>query len=1134
MTQDRPSPASEIAGVMPPPDKAPRDEAARLAALASLDILDTAPEPHFDAVCRVARRIFGVGGAFVALMGEESVWLKTPCTLIPTTAPRREVFCHAVIEQGEPIVARDTREDPRFRHLEAVKGDNAIRFYAGIPLALTPGLPVGTFCLVDTAPRDLTDDEFATFADLAETVTAHLRLALADSERARQAVSAKAREAVIVKQTGEIEVRARAQESADAQLMMAEWLASIGTWQVTLADGRVTWSPGLYRITGLDPTVPPPVLAQLESLYHPDDRLRVNAVVREAVVGGGSFAYEARVLRPDATVRDVIVRGVCRKEPDGAVTGLVGVLIDVTETRRVEDAFRRSDVRYRGLAESLPLLVWTMRVSDGEATYVNTQFRAYYGAIGATRVERLARNHPDDAAAMEAAWRQALASKNGYTGQWRIRRHDGVYRWHQISVSPILLDANGDILEWLGTALDVDDIVTARIAVEDARHLLRLALEAAGAGTWDWDMQTGIVTLGPESARMHGLGGGAAEPYTLSAAEWTSLVNPEDAGDAWNEVRRAIDARTTYAAQFRVGERWIYARGRTVFGKEGRPVRMVGLHLDITDSKATEAALRAATHDAETARAEAERASAAKSDFLAAMSHEIRTPLNSILGYAELLLDGESIHGEDRRRLNMIQHSGAALLTVVNDVLDFSKIEAGKLTLENVTFPLLSLIDAAISIIRGGALKSGLVIETELAPDLPQDVIGDPSRLQQVLLNLLNNAVKFTAVGSVILRVRREGTGLTPTGQRGDALRFTVTDTGIGISPAHQERLFRRFSQVDGSINRRFGGTGLGLAISHQIVGLMGGEIGVESREGEGSTFWFTLVLPREDKPSITSTATPANGRKAGVAEGPGPGGEGEGAKRRTLRLLLAEDVEVNRELACAVLEAEGYEVATAADGAEAFAAVEAAFAMDNGYDLVLMDVQMPGTDGLAATRRIRTLPLPACEVPIVAMTANVLPEQVGALYEAGMDDHVGKPFRRTELCATIEKWTEPGARKRISRPQPVQAPIPASDGLVHDATVLDAMRVKFGAARVDGLLDLLAGELSQRFRLAVTDRAEIAHDAHAMVSAAGMLGFADLSDLCRELEAAAHAGDDLSHLIRRLEVQRAKALRVIRTIRVA
>lgn len=1103
------------------------DEAARIEALAALGILGTAPEPHFEAVCRIARRVFGVAGAFVALMGEEQVWLKTPCELIPTTAPRRQTFCHFTVERGETVVARDTWDHPDFRDLAAVRGEQGIRFYAGIPLALEAGLVVGTLCLVDTAPRDFSEAETATFADLAETVVAHLRLAHANTERVRAAASAEAREAIIFKQNGEIELRARAQESADAQLMMAEWLASIGTWKVSLADGDVTWSPGLFRISGLDPRQPAPRFTQLANHYHADDRERVQTAVREAIAAGGSFAYEARILRPDATIRDVVVRGVCQSNPAGEVTGLVGVLIDVTEMRQVQDAVRRSDVRYRGLAESLPLLVWTMRVSDGEATYLNAQFRSYYGPIGAARSERLSRNHPDDAPAMNAAWERALATGQGYSGQWRIRRHDGVYRWHQISISPIVLDARGDILEWLGTALDVDDIVTARIAVEDARQLLGLALEAAGAGTWDWDMQTGVVSLAPESARMHGLDSAAGETRRLTAAEWTGLLNPDDAADAWNEVRRAIDSRTTYAAQFRVGERWIYARGRTVFGPGDRPMRMVGLHLDITDSKATEAALRAATHDAEMARAEAERASAAKSNFLAAMSHEIRTPLNSIIGYADLLLEGDTVRGEDRHRLGLIQSSGSALLTVVNDVLDFSKVNAGELTLEALTFPLVSVIEAAISIIRGGALKSGLAIEVDLAPDLPRFVVGDSSRLQQVLLNLLNNAVKFTPKGSVTLSVRREGDGQTFDGKWGVALRFAVTDTGIGIAPEDQARLFRRFSQVDGSISRRFGGTGLGLAISHQLVGLMGGAIGVESHEGKGSTFWFTLALPLGSEPALS--APQLVGAIAGMAPARTIGAPASEA--RSLRLLLAEDVAINRELACAVLESQGYEVAVAADGGEAFAAVEAAFAMGHDFDLVLMDVQMPGVDGLAATRRIRSLAPPACDVPIVAMTANVLPEQVKELLEAGMDDHVGKPFKRHDLCATIERWTAPGARRRPAKPEP-QAP--SHDPQTLDAEVLETMRSRFGQDRVDGLLDMLAGELSQRFRLAINDRQEIAHDAHAMVSAAGMLGFAGLSDLCRELEAAAHAGGDLSHLIRRLEVQRAKTLRIIRSIRAA
>ncbi len=421
----------------------------------------------------------------------------------------------------------------------------------------------------------------------------------------------------------------------------------------------------------------------------------------------------------------MVVRGVCREDGDAA--RLAGVLIDVTERRRAEDEVRRSELRYRGLAETLPILIWTMRVGDGQATYANAQFQAYYGPIGSDRAQRLARNHPDDAAAMEAAWTRAVATGEGFSGQWRIRRHDGVYRWHKVSLVPIRLDpADGAVLEWLGTALDVDDIVTARLAVEEARGLLGIALDAAEAGTWDWDMRTGLANLSPESARMHGLPE-TGLTHTITAADWTGLLHSEDVGDVWNEIRRAVETSTPYAAEFRVGDRWLYARGRTVFGPEGQPQRMVGLHLDITERKAAEAALRTATRDAEAARAEAERASAAKSEFLAAMSHEIRTPLNGILGYADLLLDEGHLGNEDRRRLELIQSSGAALLTVVNDILDFSKIEAGELTLDPVGFPLVSTVDAAVSIVRGSAIRSGLAIEARIDPALPGHVVGDPA-----------------------------------------------------------------------------------------------------------------------------------------------------------------------------------------------------------------------------------------------------------------------------------------------------------------------------------------------------------------------------------------------------------------------
>ncbi len=1110
----------------------PDIEADRLAALHALGILNTPPEPHFDAVCRTARRLFGVRSAFVALIDDTHQWLKTPCADVPARMPRAESFCQHTIRGDALLVVPDARLDPRFRDLALVTRADGIRFYAGVPLSLEQGLWVGTFCLADPEPRaTFSEADKAALRDLAEIVVAHLRLTEANARRGREIEQGAIREALIREQHREINARARAQEAVNHQLTMAEQLASIGNWRVEFADGQQVWSASLHAIAGRDLETPPPRLSDFAQIYHADDRAGIEAIVADAIAHRRSFDFEARLLRPDGQTRHVVVRGMVRG--DGAVGGLVGVLIDVTERRRAEDEVRRSALRYRGLAETLPLLVWTMRVGDGQATYANAQFHSYYGPIGPERAERLVRNHPEDAAAMEAAWNRAVETGTGYSGQWRIRRHDGVYRWHKIALIPIRLDpANGAVAEWLGTALDVDDIVTARLAVEEARGLLGIALDAAGAGTWDWDMRTGLATLSPESARMHGLPD-SGEPHTLAAADWTALLHPDDVGDVWNEIRRAVETSTAYTAEFRVGERWLYARGRTVFGPEDQPQRMVGLHLDITERKAAEAALRAATWDAEAARAEAERASVAKSEFLAAMSHEIRTPLNGILGYADLLLDESTIQNEDRRRLELIQSSGAALLTVVNDILDFSKIEAGELALDPVPFPLISIVDGTVSIVRGSAIRSGLAIEARIDQALPNFVVGDPGRLRQVLLNLLNNAVKFTPAGSVTVTVQREGEGLAPDGSPGDVVRFAVTDTGIGIAPAQQDRLFKRFSQVDGSISRRFGGTGLGLAISRHLVTLMGGEIGVESREGEGSTFWFRLILPRSAEVADANGAPASDDTAAARRSPPVVEAAAQTApKAAPLRLLLVEDVPLNQELACAVLESQGYAVDVAGDGAEAITAVGTSVAAGRAYDLVLMDVQMPLVDGLTATRRIRALAPPACDIPIVAMTANVLPAQIEELREAGMDDHVGKPFRRADLFATISRWTAPGARRPARSEEPRRRA--QIDSAILDAAVLGEMEVSFGSDRVSALLDLLANELSERFRPSETDRLQIAHDAHALVAAAGLLGFVGLSSLCREVEAAAHAGADLMPLIRRLEVQRATALRAIRQLRAA
>ncbi|MCE4223706.1 PAS domain-containing protein [Methylobacterium sp. C25] len=1116
----------------------PSVEADRLAALRALHILDTPSEEHFEAVCRTAKRMFGVPTALVSLVDADRQWLKNECSPGIQNLPRSVAFCDHTIRSDAVLVVADATRDPRFASNPLVTGATNLRFYAGAPLILRSGIRVGALCLIDTAPRSFTDDDVAALRDLAEIVVAHLRLHEANEQREREAETRRAREQVIEAQASQLRMREAALGDANRLLTLAETIAHVGHWRVSLADGATVWSDGTYGILGRDTAAPVPTLAEsLAEIYHLNDRERVSAIVAAAVQEGAVFAFEATIVRPDGEARDVAVSGICETGRDGDVVGLFGTILDITERKSAEAALAQSEARYRILADALPVLVWAAHTENGTATYTNTCFNDYYGPIGPSRADRRRRAHPDDVGRLDAAW---LGSRHGdrpFNVEVRLRRHDGIYRWHRIVMIPIAPSEEGMAAEWLGTALDVDDIITTQKRLEETGDLLRLAQEAADAGSWDFDMRAGIVALDREHQRLYGLP--EESELSVPTATWTGLVHPDDRVGVWDAVRRATDTHTDYVAEYRIiggaSERWMHACGRVLYDADDRPIRMVGLSFDVTERKQAEAALQSAIAAAEAARAEAERASEAKSEFLAAMSHEIRTPLNGILGYADLLLEGRRHSREDQRRLELIQGSGAALLTVVNDILDFSKIEAGQFELDPIAFALHGLVDNTVSIVRGSALKSPLSLACRIDPALPTFAFGDASRLRQVLLNLLNNAVKFTPAGSVTLSVEHEGSRVSATGETVEAMRFSVSDTGIGIAPEQLERLFKRFSQVDGSISRRFGGSGLGLAICRNLVTMMGGEIGVESEIGVGSTFWFTLALPRrESVPELASETLPLF---ATPESEPAAAHEDE----KPARVLLVEDVKINQELARAVLEIKGYRVDIVEDGADAVATVRATADGPNPYDVVLMDVQMPGMDGLTATRLIRQMHGHAGQVPIVAMTANVLPRQIDDLQAAGMDDHVGKPFKRAELYAAIERWV---GRERSRRTgQAASASTPAGTRpreAILDQDAFASIKERMGADRIQALLVLLEEELQARFAATdlqnsdVVDRAQLAHDAHAMVSAAGILGFVRLSRLCREVEAACHAGDDLVPLIRRLAELRGGAIQTIQELRAA
>ncbi|MGA7410649.1 MAG: ATP-binding protein [Bryobacteraceae bacterium] len=506
-----------------------------------------------------------------------------------------------------------------------------------------------------------------------------------------------------------------------------------------------------------------------------------------------------------------------------------------------------------------------------------------------------------------------------------------------------------------------------------------LATEANTDGLFDWDQLEGSCYLSPRWKEILGY---SDDDLPSHREEWLTRIHPADLAHVEAELQACSRGdKPQCSVEYRMRHRdghwlWICTRAAAVRDPAGQSLRLVGVNADITSSKQFELQLIEAKEAAEAA-------SRSKGDFLAIMSHEIRTPLNGVIGMTGLLLDTD-LSQRQLEFVTTIETSGAALLALLNDVLDLSKIEAGKLELERLPFNLPQLIRESAGFLADEARRKGLGLRSVIVGDLPVIVEGDPGRLRQILLNLLSNAVKFTEAGVITLEaslLNRNGDVAT--------LRFKVSDTGIGIQPEQQVRLFQSFTQADRSITRQYGGTGLGLAIVKRLVQLMEGDIEVHSVPQQGATFVFTI------KTSVAQTVP----RESGPADGPEPNAGGK------FRVLVAEDNRPNRMVARLLLERAGFQVDEVEDGQEAVEAIQRI-----PYHVVLMDCQMPRVDGLSATRMIRQLPA-GRTVPIMALTANVFAEDRVLCEQAGMDDFLSKPFQPDELIARCFYWAQRGAR---------------------------------------------------------------------------------------------------------------------------
>jgi PAS domain S-box-containing protein len=617
--------------------------------------------------------------------------------------------------------------------------------------------------------------------------------------------------------------------------------------------------------------------------------------------------------------------------------------------------------------------------------------------------------HPDDLGALRAHRQRMRVSKDGefMELEYRVRDNIGRYRLLSCRETVFTRDEHGKAQQLLGITRDISErkAMEERLRLDEERW--ELALAANNDGLWDWSARTGELFLSPRWLEMIGYSD------TDLHEPWEKLLHPEDASRVQEQLdsylRREIP---TYQQEYRLRTkggtyRWIFARGVAQWDSDGKPLRMVGSHSDITERKEAELALRLQAAELAEARDKAESAAHARSRFLATMSHELRTPLNGVIGMTGVLSE-TPLTEEQRDYLRTIRSSGAVLLAVINDILDFSKIEAGHMELEDADFDLSSVVDECVELIAEQADRKGVEVAVFVERSMPVWVRGDSGRLRQILLNLLSNAVKFTNQGEIVLSV--SGLNSSPSGTK---LRISVADTGIGMSPEVCSRIFSPFSQADASTTRRFGGTGLGLAISKELVELMDSALRVESREGVGSTFWFDVEFKPAQQPFPESSDMRLDG----------------------VRILVADDNRTNRRIIQQVLESIGAEIVCAKDGVEALRLLLDLEKAGKRSDMALLDFQMPHMDGLMLTRAIRAQ-RGFENFPIVLLSSITQRDHIQEAKDLDIQGCLLKPVRNLQLIQVIHSSLH--AKQRLPNRPTARIEVPPDNARdLHEARVL-------------------------------------------------------------------------------------------------
>ncbi len=939
---------------LPPPH--PR-EAERLALLRRLAADDGLPESGLDALVACAARLTGSPVALISLIGEDRQWVRAGHGYNGPPLPREHAFCaHAILQDGLFEVP-DTHLDARFVDNPLVAGAPHVRFYAG-QSQLVDGLPMGTLCVIDVAPRTLTDADRDALAQLSfaatELLQSRQRLLEAERQRARLLDFARA---------------------------AGDWM-----WESD-AEHRHLWlSDSFETLTGL---APGPLIGQPISdreLLDEQGRPQPGAPrYREVLARQAAFS---RVLTVTDTPRGALAisrSAVPVLDAAGRFAGYRGTARDVTATLAAEAEARRGAALLGQLAAQVPGVLFAYRrVPEGNPyyTYVSDGITALSGL----RPEQLLADatlfwhqvHPDDLDVLVAKIADATARQVQMHGVFRLHHTDGTLRWVETRAAPTL-QPDGSTL-WHGFTADITERRATEAALRDHEERWQLAAAAAGIGIAQLTLADGLVHLDARACANHGLVHPQPQ-FTLT--DWVTQIDPQDRDAAALGVQQTLQSSAPFEGRYRIHRpdgsvRWLEFVVRATLDADGQPSGVIGTCRDVHEQQ-TAAELQRQKQ-------EAERASQAKSEFLSRVSHELRTPLNAILGFAQLMaLDrGQPLAGEQGRRLANVQRAGRHLLGLISDVLDLSRIQRADFALPAVPVDLDAALRASLALVRPLADDRRIRFARESL--VGAWALGDARAIEQVLMNLLSNAIKYSPPGAVVaLDLVRDG----------DTLLLSVRDRGAGLSAAQQAQLFQPFERL-GAEAQRIEGTGLGLVIARQLVEAMGGRIEVASQPGVGSSFGIRLA----------ACAAPAPSPEATVAALAAPAVAPRGiAPPRRREVLYIEDELLNQLLLKEMFRARpDWRLQVASDGASGLALLRA-----RRPDLLLVDMNLPDTTGLALLRTLRA-DSGLAGLPCIAVSADALPAQIDAARAAGFDDYWTKPIDVAQVLGRLDALLDPAA----------------------------------------------------------------------------------------------------------------------------